>query len=471
MKKGSLATVFLVVLIDLIGFGIVLPLLPFYAREFAATPVVIGLLYSIYSVAQLVFSPIWGSWSDRIGRRPIMLLSTAGAVVAYIMFGLAGSLLVLFLSRLVAGVMGGNIATAQAYIADVTSDKDRAKGMGLIGAAFGIGFVLGPALASGLIHPGFQEWVAATGFTGLAEWMEMHRFGLPGFFAAFLSFCSLLMVLFFLPETVDTEESAQAEGVQQPGSKEKAEGVQQPESMQQAKDKKQLVSEQQPEQEQTGNHSGLWKSDSASGVKQTGIRPSVFMPEFWRRLSAEQKATGGPITFLLGAVFLLSFGQASLYSAFPLFAEEILEMNPEQVGMQFFYIGLIAVIVQGGLIRPLSRWFSETGLFFTGNILMTLGLGAIALSQSVSMLTVFLGIMALGHSLNLPTINSLISKEAGTNSYGAMMGLTQGLSGLGRAIGPTWGGFLFGVMVFLPFYATALMLAITIWIGWRLWRA
>jgi MFS transporter, DHA1 family, tetracycline resistance protein len=99
LKKGSLATVFLVVLIDLIGFGLVLPLLPFYAREFAATPVVIGLLYSIYSVAQLFFSPIWGSLSDRIGRRPIMLLSTAGAVAAYIIFGLAGSLFVLFPCR------------------------------------------------------------------------------------------------------------------------------------------------------------------------------------------------------------------------------------------------------------------------------------------------------------------------------------------------------------------------------------
>ncbi|MEX0681763.1 MAG: MFS transporter [Balneolales bacterium] len=419
MKKGSLATVFLVVLIDLIGFGLVLPLLPFYAREFAATPVVIGLLYSIYSVAQLFFSPIWGSWSDRLGRRPIMLLSTAGAVAAYVMFGLAGSLFVLFLSRLVAGVMGGNIAAAQAYIADVTTDEDRARGMGLIGAAFGIGFVLGPALASGLIHPAFQEWVASAGLAGLADWMALYRFGLPGFFAAFLSFCSFLLVLFYLPETVDTTISA--DGNQSPSS-------------------------------------------------QSGIRPSVFMPEFWRRLSIEQKSSGGPILFLLGAVFLLSFAQASLYSAFPLFAEVMLEMTPEQVGMQFFYIGLIAVIVQGGLIRPLSRWFSETGLFFTGNILMTLGLGAIAWSQSVSLLTVFLSVMALGHSLNLPTINSLISKEAGLNSYGAMMGLSQGLSGLGRAIGPTWGGLLFGMMVYLPFYATALVLSVTIWIGWKLWR-
>ena len=417
MKKGSLATVFLVVLIDLIGFGLVLPLLPFYAKEFAASAVVIGLLYSIYSVAQLIFSPVWGSWSDRIGRRPIMLLSTGGAVIAYIMFGFAESLFVLFLSRLVAGIMGGNIATAQAYIADVTTSEDRAKGMGLIGAAFGIGFVLGPALASGLIHPALQEWVASIGMTGMAEWMEIRRFGLPGFFAAFLSFCSFMLVLFYLPETVDNSSESRV------------------------------------------------KNDRGT------IRPSVFMPGFWKKIMEQHKTSGGSILLLFSAMFLLSFSQASLYSAFPLFAEAILDLTPEQVGMQFFYIGVIAVVVQGGLIRLLSRWFSETGLFFCGNILMTIGLGAIAFSQSVSVLTLFLGIMAFGHSLNLPTISSLISKEAGNSGYGAMMGLSQGLSGLGRAIGPTWGGLLYGVMVFLPFYATALVLSITIWIGWRLYRS
>ena len=156
MKNLRLFTVFLVVLIALIGFGIVLPLMPFYASEFGASPIMIGLLYSIYSVAQLIFSPIWGGWSDKIGRRPIMLLSTFGASVAYILFGLADTFTLLMLSRLLAGVMGGNISTAQAYIADVTDVKDRAQGMGLIGAAFGLGFVMGPALATGLIHPLFR---------------------------------------------------------------------------------------------------------------------------------------------------------------------------------------------------------------------------------------------------------------------------------------------------------------------------
>src|SRR3989338_6879443 len=164
-KKSALFTVFLVVLVDLMGFGIVLPLLPFYAEKFQASAVSVGLLYSIYSLAQLIFSPIWGAWSDRIGRRPVMLISTSGACLSYILFALSGSLGMLFLSRLVGGIMGGNISAAQAYVADVTDHEDRAKGMGLIGAAFGIGFMVGPAVASVLMH-------------------SKEHYALPGFFAA-----------------------------------------------------------------------------------------------------------------------------------------------------------------------------------------------------------------------------------------------------------------------------------------------
>ena len=413
MKKGRLFTVFLVVLIDLMGFGIVLPLLPFYASEFNASPVMIGLLYSIFSFAQLIFSPIWGSLSDRIGRRPIMLLSTFGAVIAYIIFGLAGSFAVLLFSRLVAGVMGGNISTAQAYVADVTTPEERAKGMGMIGAAFGLGFVLGPAMAAGLIHPAFHEWIATLGIGNAAVWLEANKYALPGFFAAFLSFCSFLLVWLKLEETVD-------------------------------------------------------KTNVETST--TPKRFGVFTPGFWKSISARKENTNPFFGILLFAAFLLSFGQASLYSAFPLFCDSQLGMSPEQVGIQFFYIGLIAVIVQGGLIRPLTKWFDEEKVFLTGNIFMTVGMGLLALSGSVSMLTLFLAIMALGHSLNLPTMNSLISKEADPGNVGAMMGTAQGLSGLGRTIGPTWGGLLFGISPYLPFYLTALVLTITIWIGLKLVR-
>ncbi|TVQ67193.1 MAG: MFS transporter [Balneolaceae bacterium] len=408
MNKPALATVFLVVMIDLLGFGIVLPLLPFYAQEFAASAVMIGLLYSVYSFMQLIFSPIWGSWSDRIGRRPIMLLSTFGAVIAYIMFGLAESLSILFLSRIVAGTMGGNISTAQAYIADVTDSENRARGMGLIGAAFGIGFVVGPATATALIHPSFHELIASAGWVSLAEWMGENRFALPGFFAAFLSFCSFLMVLFLLPETVE-------------------------------------------------------RSETRAPVYR---RPSVFLPRFWRELSSRSTLSArGYLIPLIIAFFLLSFGESSLYSAFPLFAESEIGLTAEQVGIQFFYIGVIAVVIQGFLIKPLTRYFSEEKLFMTGNILMVIGLALIPFADSMLTLALFLGLMAVGKSLNTPTITSLISKEAGSDNVGAVMGASQGLSGLGRMIGPTWGGALFAVYYVLPFVATALIVASAVWIA------
>ncbi len=412
MKKSALATVFLVVVIDLMGFGIVLPLLPFYAQEFKASAVTIGLLYSVYSFMQLIFSPIWGSLSDRIGRRPIMLLSTFGAVIAYIIFGLAETLFVLFLSRVVAGIMGGNISTAQAYIADVTTTADRAKGMGLIGAAFGIGFVVGPATATLLIHESFHNFVANIGMADFADWMRTNKYALPGFFAAFLSFCSFLMVYFRLEETVDTSKERPPATVR---------------------------------------------------------RPSVFSPTFWRRLSVQkgQNARGFLIPLVIG-FFLLSFGESSLYSAFPLFAEAELSMSAEEVGIQFFYIGIIVVIVQGFLIKPLTNRFSEEKLFITGNVLMVAGLAMIPLATSMLTLALYLGLMALGKSLNTPTITSLISQEADEEHVGAVMGTAQGLSGLGRMIGPTWGGALFAIYFGVPFVATALVVAATIWIGWRL---
>lgn len=413
MKNLRLFTVFLVVLIDLIGFGIILPLLPFYATEFGATPVMIGLLYSIYSVAQLIFSPIWGSWSDRIGRRPIMLLSTFGAAVAYIIFGLAETFTLLLLSRLLAGVMGGNIATAQAYIADVTSVEDRARGMGLIGAAFGLGFVMGPVLATALIHPSIPEFAASAGFENLAGWMTAHVYALPAFFASVLSFGSFLMVYFKLEETV------------QPGT-----------------------------------------------VATTGARDGVFTKKYWTALvdTAKKSNAGMVLVLLMGSMFILSFGQSSLYSAFPLYCEKILGMTAGEVGLQFFWLGIITAVIQGGLIRPLTKIFREETLFLAGNVLMAAGMFLLGTASSTAQLTLFLAIMAVGHSLNLPTITSLISQKANPSRMGATIGATQGLSGLGRAIGPTWGGLLFSVHASIPFWLTALVVLLTVVAGIRVRR-
>lgn len=188
--KGSLAVIFLTVFIDLLGFGLVLPLLPLYGRQFAVdhSGLTLGLLMASFSAMQFVFAPLWGRLSDRIGRRPVLLVGLAGSVVFYALFGVATvyeSLAGLFIARIGAGIAGATIPTAQAYIADSTTLEGRVKGMALIGAAFGLGFTFGPLL-------GFLA--VADGQTTPGPW--------PGYAAAILSAFALALAIFKLPESL-----------------------------------------------------------------------------------------------------------------------------------------------------------------------------------------------------------------------------------------------------------------------------
>jgi DHA1 family tetracycline resistance protein-like MFS transporter len=158
-----LLVIFLTIFVNLIGFGIIIPLLPFYAETFGASPLVIGLLFAVFSVCQLVAAPILGDWSDRYGRRPILIFSLLGTVASFVLLALARSITMLFIARIVDGLSGGNISTARAYVADVTEPKDRARAYGLIGMAFGLGFIFGPALSGLLVKVGITApiWAAA----------------------------------------------------------------------------------------------------------------------------------------------------------------------------------------------------------------------------------------------------------------------------------------------------------------------
>jgi DHA1 family tetracycline resistance protein-like MFS transporter len=142
-----LLVIFLTVFVNLVGFGIIIPLLPFYAETFGASPLVIGFLFAAFSVAQLISAPILGSLSDRFGRRPVLIFSLIGTVISFAMLAVAGSLTMLFAARVVDGLSGGNITIARAYIADITEPDERPKAFGLLGAAFGLGFIVGPGLA------------------------------------------------------------------------------------------------------------------------------------------------------------------------------------------------------------------------------------------------------------------------------------------------------------------------------------
>lgn len=187
-SKKLFAVIFLVAFLNLAGFGIVIPLLPYYAKSFGANPFLVGLLISSYAAAQFVGSPLWGRWSDTLGRRLVLLLTIIGSVLGYVLFGLAESLIALFVSRILTGLMNGNISVVQAYVSDITDEKDRARGLGLIGAAFGLGLVLGPALGGIFSHWGFA-W--------------------PAYVAAILNFLSLVAVYFWLPESLTNEHKAQ----------------------------------------------------------------------------------------------------------------------------------------------------------------------------------------------------------------------------------------------------------------------
>ena len=189
MRRSPLFIIFVTVFIDLVGFGIVIPVLPYYveSEKFRATPREVGLLFASYSVMQLIFSPVLGRLSDKYGRRPVLLLSMAGTGFGFLIMGAADALWMLFAGRILDGITGGNISTAQAYVADVTTPENRARGMGLFGAAFGLGFIFGPAIGGVL-----SRW----GITA------------PFYFAAALAFANAVLLYFLLPETVTRDHPA-----------------------------------------------------------------------------------------------------------------------------------------------------------------------------------------------------------------------------------------------------------------------
>ena len=187
MSASPIVVVFVTVFIDLLGFGIVIPLLPFYAERFGATAFTVGMLATSFSLMQFIFAPLWGRLSDRVGRRPIILLGLLGSCLSYLAFGMANTLTALFAARIFAGIAGANIPTAQAVVADLTTPENRAKGMGIIGAAFGLGFIFGPAIGGFLSRYGYS---------------------MPAFFASGLSLLNFAAAWFLLPETLKPEHRA-----------------------------------------------------------------------------------------------------------------------------------------------------------------------------------------------------------------------------------------------------------------------
>ncbi|MEE8123077.1 MAG: MFS transporter [Alphaproteobacteria bacterium] len=377
---------FLTVFIDLVGFGIIIPFLPFFAEHFAASPDVVTLLIAVFPLTQFLFAPLWGRLSDRMGRKPVLLMTLAGLFASYIWLGLSQGLWMLFAARAFAGAMAGNIAVAQAYVADVTPSERRAEGLGRIGAAFGLGFLLGPAIGGVLAGPDPQN----------------PNILLPALAAAAMTATAFCFALAFLEETVGADVRAEAKGA-------------------------------------------------------PPVNRIALMTEALRRPR---------LGVLLAMLFLLPFTFSGLESTLALWTEREFGWGAQQNGYVYSYLGLIAVVTQGGLIGPLTRHLGEKRLLVLGPALIGLGFASIPLAPALFLTLAAFGLVVLGVSIANPTIYSLISQQAGRDERGRFLGVAQSTASLARIAGPAWAGFCF--VTFgrdWPYFVAAALMVVMLVLG------
>jgi DHA1 family tetracycline resistance protein-like MFS transporter len=401
-RRGSLFVIFLTVFIDLLGFGIVLPLLPIYAKLLPAMQeftkeqqgLILGLLMSSFSAMQFLFAPLWGRLSDRIGRRPVLMIGLAGSVVFYTMFGLAAqwaSLTGLFIARIGAGLAGATISTTQAYIADSTTLEGRSKGMALIGAAFGLGFTVGPAIGA------LSLWLS--GEETLSPW--------PGYIAAALSLVALAMAVFRLPESLPPEGAR-------------------------------------------GQHR-LFDLRALSDA--------LTMPSVALLILAAFVSLVGFASFESTLSLLLKFKADAAAHVHDRGAHPM----PASLLLVFCYIGLVLSFSQGFLVRRLAGRISDERLAILGSAIAVFGFTLLSLASYEVNLFALLGaltIAIIGFSMITPSLNALISRRSDPARQGGILGLNQSAGALARIIGPVGGNMLLPFHHTWPYWAaTLLMLA------------
>jgi DHA1 family tetracycline resistance protein-like MFS transporter len=401
-RRGSLFVIFLTVFIDLLGFGMVIPLLPIYAKLLpsmqAMTPaqqgLTIGLLMSSFSAMQFLFAPLWGRLSDRIGRRPVLMVGLAGSVVFYTLFGLAtewASLWGLFIARIGAGIAGATISTTQAYIADSTTLEGRSKGMALIGAAFGLGFAIGPVF--GVIS------LLLSGDESLSPW--------PGYFAAGLSFVALMLAVFKLPESLRPDTSTA--------------------------------------------RSKLFDLQALSDA--------VSMPSVALLILAAFVSLLAFASFESTLSLLLQYKADAAAHMQDRGAHRL----PANLLLVFSYIGLVLCFAQGVLVRRLAGKISDERLAMIGSTVAILGFALLALASyqvNIPSLLGALTVAIVGFSMITPSLNALISRRSDPARQGGILGLNQSAGALARIIGPVTGNYLLARHHTWPYWAaTALMIA------------
>jgi DHA1 family tetracycline resistance protein-like MFS transporter len=438
MRKASLFTIFLIVFIDLVGFGIVLPNQQLYGELLGIhDKFYLTLIGPAYSFFQFLFAPILGRWSDRVGRRPVLILSQAGILVSYFFlfsctivthWNAAAGIFLLYFSRVFAGITAGNISIATAYIADITTSENRAKGMGVIGAAFGIGFVCGPAIGA-FVSPVFGlQYVPIS--------------------AALFSATALTLTIFTLPESLTLTPASSL-------AREKTLGELEDEKFA----KQALAADTNAQPREAVAPEGL-RRFSVTGLRHALARPAIGAM-IWM-VFVNGFAFAGMEQTLSLLIQDRAFGGADTKAA--------LDHVALASGVFFSCLGIILAVIQGGLIGPLTKAFGETrltviGPFFNGLGLFLVGAAGTLLPGVWPFFAVGGVLLAVGSSLFNPSVQALISRHAGTGEQGEILGAMQGMASLARATGPLLAGFLYSRFSSgAPYYASAVIcLVVALW--------
>ncbi|BDU69016.1 tetracycline resistance MFS efflux pump [Geothrix oryzae] len=387
-SKRARTAIFLTVFVDLLGFGIVIPILPLYAQAIAdhpshwmesvnhflglgggsTTPGAFwaGVAFLSFSLMQFIASPILGRISDVSGRKPVLWMSLAGSAVGYMMLALTSRFEWILAARILDGITGGNISVAQAAMADTSDPSERSKVMGMIGAAFGLGFVLGPALAGVLSGSAFGHHL-----------LETRGWHLPFFVAAGLSLAASLMVLLWLPETLTPEVRARARASESRGH-------------------------------------ALVKALKRPGMPQ-----------------------------LLGVSLLAMAGFSMMEGTFALLVHQRFNFHQREVGYLFAGIGVLLVIYQGGLVRTISKRVPERAALITGLVLMGAALPLMPRADWMWPFLLLLIPLSWGSGMGNTAGSALASQLTPPEDQGSLFGVMNAMTGLGRIIGPAVGTFTF----------------------------
>ena len=399
MRRSPLLPIFLIVVVDVLGLTIMLPLLPFYAEHFGASPAVVGLLVSTYALCQLVAGPALGSLSDQMGRKPVLIVSQLGTFVGFLILVAANSLWLVFASRIIDGLTAGNLSIAQAYIADVTAPKERARSFAVIGIAFGIGFLVGP---------------------GVSGYLSAHYgFHVPILCAAGLSLTSILGTTFLLPATPPHPEAGQPAAPLAP--------VQEAEAPVAPGGRRLRIFE--------------WKA-----YLQYFRRPVLggLLWEFFLFTFAFATFTGG---------FALFAERRYSWNGVP--------FGPKQVGYVFTWSGVLGILVQGSLRSGWPvRAFGEVRLVTFGFLTSAIGYALLGVSHGVGLLLLAASFASLGNGLLRPALTSLITQQVGRSEQGLVLGLNQSLLSVAQIAGPAIAGAMIdrGWLTAWAFWAAAITL-------------